>query len=187
MEIKTKGRIEAMLLAPIAKRMNMSPNYITAFSILLCIIAGYFILQNALLPAATFWLLSGIFDSLDGEVAKTHRRATKFGSLFDKVADRINDAIILSAIILAGLVELWVGLLALTLITIASYASACLDAQVEKTTGERISLRAVRTAIIFLGLLVPAANAVRYAVYAVLLIGAYALASRLVYAKRVLG
>src|SRR3989344_2185088 len=158
MEIKTKGKMEAMLLAPVAKRMNINPNYITAFSILLCIIAGYFILQNALLLAALFWLLSGIFDSLDGAIAIIHRRSTKFGSLFDKVADRINDAIILCAIILAGLVELWIGLAALVLITIASYASACLDAQVEKTTWERISLRAVRTGIIFIGLLVPAAN-----------------------------
>lgn len=187
MKLETKGKIEALSLAPVAKHTNINPNYITAFSILLCIIAGYFVLQNSLLFAAIFWLLSGIFDSLDGLIAKMHRRATKFGSLFDKVADRINDAIIICAIILAGFVELWIGLLALVLITIASYASACLDAQVEKTTGERISLRAVRTAIIFLGLLVPVASAVRYAIYAVLLIGAYSLASRLAYAKRVLG
>jgi len=187
MEIKTKSRIEATLLAPIAKRMNISPDCITAFSILLCIIAGYFVLQNSLAYGALFWLLSGIFDSLDGAIAKTHRRSTKFGSLFDKVADRINDAIILCAIILAGLVELWIGLAALVLITIASYASACLDAQVEKTTGERISLRAVRTGIIFIGLLLGMKISVQYAVYIVLIIGAYALASRLIYAKKVLG
>src|SRR3989344_5879568 len=158
MNIKTKHRNEILFFAGIAKRINVSPNYISAISIVLCAIAGYFVLQNLLAYAAIFWLLSGLFDSLDGLIAKMHNRSTKFGSLFDKVADRINDAIILCAIIIGGFVELWIGLLALVLITIASYASACLDAQVSKTTGERISLRAVRTAIIFLGLLVPAAN-----------------------------
>ncbi len=187
MRIKRKNKIEALLFSPIAKHMNINPDYITAFSILLCIIAGYFVLQNSLLFAAVFWLLSGVFDLLDGAVAKMHRRATKFGSLFDKVADRINDALILCAIILAGLVELWVGLAALALITIASYASACLDAQVEKTTGEKISLRAVRTAIIFIGLLFASELSVKYAVYAITLIGAYAFFSRLAYAKKVLG
>jgi len=187
MNIKTKHRNEILFFAGIAKRINVSPNYISAISILLCAIAGYFVLQNLLAYAAIFWLLSGLFDSLDGLIAKMHNRSTKFGSLFDKVADRINDAIILCAIILAGLVELWIGLAALVLITIASYASACLDAQVEKTAGEKLSLRAVRTGIIFIGLLLGMKISVQYAVYIVLIIGAYALASRLIYAKKVLG
>jgi len=43
-------------------------------------------------------MLAGLFDMLDGEVARTRRAETRFGAFYDSVIDRYSDIIILQGL-----------------------------------------------------------------------------------------
>ncbi|MDZ7370154.1 MAG: CDP-alcohol phosphatidyltransferase family protein [candidate division KSB1 bacterium] len=68
--------------------LQMNPNLLTFFSLLLCLIAAFFFAQGELRFAAVAMLLGGLFDVLDGDVARAANRTTRFGALFDSVLDR---------------------------------------------------------------------------------------------------
>lgn len=186
MELKTKEKVERAFLEPLAGVLDISPNYITILSIVLTLFSGYFVLQGQLMIAAVIFAVAGLMDSLDGLVAKLHNRATKFGRFFDYTADRINDSVIIAAIIIAGLIDLYTGLFVLILVLVSSYMSACIDAGTKKKAGEKISMRFVRILVLFFALLSGYAIAVTYAMYALLLIGIYSFASRLSVARKLL-
>lgn len=171
-----KNRAES-LLVPLARRTPLPPLLITVFSIIAMCVAGYAVWKFQFLVAAAFVLISGFLDAYDGAVAKTHAGGTAFGSVFDKTADRINDAVILAAIILRGLVPLDLGLIALLTVVLASYVSACMDAVTKKQIGEKISLRPLRFAILILGLVIP--GALYHTVVILAALGCYSFLSRL--------
>lgn len=68
--------------------LQMNPNLLTFISLLLCLIAAFFFAQGELRFAAVAMLLGGLFDVLDGDVARAANRTTRFGALFDSVLDR---------------------------------------------------------------------------------------------------
>ena len=91
------------LARPLARR-GIHPDLLTVSSIWLAL--------TALLPAQAGgrWLLlaclvlvaSGLLDSLDGCVAVLQDRTTAWGYVLDSVVDRVNDAIFLAAVVIAG-------------------------------------------------------------------------------------
>lgn len=81
--------------------------------------------RDGLLFAAIAVLLSGLFDALDGEVARISSKASKRGDFLDHVIDRYSDAIILAAIAL-NMKSAWnlpvsFGLFAVIGVLLASY------------------------------------------------------------------
>src|SRR5438876_8460766 len=54
---------------------------------------GYF------LWAALVIIFAGIFDMVDGEVARRTKRVTKFGAFFDSVIDRYSDMVLLLGLV----------------------------------------------------------------------------------------
>ncbi len=76
---------------------------------------------HALLLAAIFVLLSGVFDALDGKVARISSKASKRGDFLDHVIDRYSDAIILGAIGLSVLCPVSFALFAVIGVLLASY------------------------------------------------------------------
>lgn len=181
---KLKARLQSGL-RPIAASLPLSPNLITLLSIIAMIAAAYFAFQLQLILAALLALLSGFLDLLDGEVARAQRKATVFGSWLDKVADRLNDALLLGSITLAGLVDARLGVAALIIILLASYASLGIDALAPKgrNVGSALSMRGLRIVILAAGL---AAGQVTAAVAIVILLGLVASAERLMAARRLL-
>ena len=165
-----KDKIEK-ILEPLA--FDISPNIITLVSILVMLGAAYCVLEGDLLSAGILVFLSGFLDVYDGTVAKKYRKATAFGALFDRTADRINDSIIIAAIVIAGYVELWIGIIALVTVVLASYISACLEAMTKTKIGEAISMRPVRTAIIIIVLLSGNPEFIRWSIILLAIIGAY--------------
>jgi len=113
------------LLSPAAKFFsNVNPNYLSFASLILAIIAAILFVidwQHALLLAAVFVLLSGIFDALDGKVARISSKASKRGDFLDHVIDRYSDAIILGAIGLSALCPVSFALFGVIGVLLASY------------------------------------------------------------------
>jgi archaetidylinositol phosphate synthase len=80
-------------LGSIAKRIPFSPNALTIAGFLMTVLAAFVIPQNIKLGGILI-LISGIFDILDGMVARTKGKTSKFGAFLDSVLDRYSDAFI---------------------------------------------------------------------------------------------
>jgi phosphatidylglycerophosphate synthase len=78
------------LLRPVERALvgRVSPNTITLVSVLLCAGTGVAIALGQLPRAVWFYLFAGIFDVLDGRVARHAGKPQAKGALFDSVSDR---------------------------------------------------------------------------------------------------
>ncbi len=84
-------------LAPIAKKISVSPDILTMLGFLITTAAAVSIPYN-LTTGGLLILLGGFFDMLDGIVARTNGKNTKFGAILDSTLDRYSDSFIFIAI-----------------------------------------------------------------------------------------
>jgi CDP-diacylglycerol--glycerol-3-phosphate 3-phosphatidyltransferase len=186
LKISTKQKIEEFLLAPIARQFDVEPNYITLGSIAFMAVAGYLVIRGLLANAAVFFVASCLCDSLDGVAARIQGRATAFGAFFDRTADRVNDAMIMASIVVAGFVQPAIGMAAIISVMIASYMSAVLEGSTSSRVGERLSLRYVRMPVLLAGLIIPHPQALYVAMLVVLATGLFGIVTRSAAAWRLL-
>lgn len=79
-------------------RLDVNPNYLTVMSFLGALIASVEFARGSLRAAAAWLLLGGLFDILDGEVARGAKRSSRFGALLDSTLDRYSEGIVLCSI-----------------------------------------------------------------------------------------
>ncbi len=79
-------------------KSHITPNIITVISIILGLMAAYFFYIHKPFTGALLLFLSGFFDLMDGVVARESEKASKFGAVFDWLADKIVDGAVLFAI-----------------------------------------------------------------------------------------
>ncbi|MBD3384484.1 CDP-alcohol phosphatidyltransferase family protein [candidate division KSB1 bacterium] len=85
------------LLQPIINffiQTNLNPNFFTTISLILSIFSAYQFAKGSLRLAAVILLLAGMFDLIDGSVARESNRVTKFGALYDSTLDRFSEIFI---------------------------------------------------------------------------------------------
>jgi phosphatidylglycerophosphate synthase len=84
------ARFLVWVLGPIERLLvgRVSPNLITAASLLMCVATGIEAGLGALGAAVWLYTLAGILDVLDGRLARLSNQQTKSGALFDSVSDR---------------------------------------------------------------------------------------------------
>ncbi len=85
------------LIAPVIDffvKRRLNPNHFTTVGLILSIPAAYFFGSGRLRLAAMIMLLGGLFDVIDGQVARATNRVTKFGALYDSTLDRYSELII---------------------------------------------------------------------------------------------
>jgi len=102
----------------------VNPNVLSLISLVLAVVAAIFFVidwREGLLFAAIFVLFSGLFDALDGKVARISKKASKRGDFVDHAIDRYSDAIILAAIAYSGRCPVSFGLFAVIGVLLASY------------------------------------------------------------------
>jgi archaetidylinositol phosphate synthase len=104
----------------------MSANTVTYIALLLSVLAAFAIFyspQNTwlLLVAALLVMLSGLFDALDGKVAKLTATASKRGDFLDHVADRYADIFMIGAVAVSAWCNIYLGILALIGVLMTSY------------------------------------------------------------------
>src|SRR5436190_24028749 len=71
--------------------LHVHPNILTLVGMLINIVAMILFYQGIFTWAALVIVFAGIFDIVDGEVARRTHRVTKFGAFFDSVIDRYSD------------------------------------------------------------------------------------------------
>lgn len=84
-------------LGPIAKRIPLSPTTLTVIGFLITVMAASMMTQDIRLGGILV-LIGGIFDIIDGVVARTKGQDTKFGAFLDSVFDRYSDAFLFLAL-----------------------------------------------------------------------------------------
>ncbi|TET68909.1 MAG: CDP-alcohol phosphatidyltransferase family protein [Dehalococcoidia bacterium] len=81
-------------------KTSITPNAITWFGFLLSIEAAVLIGTGYLFAAGFLVLVAGLFDLLDGALARHTNQATHFGAVLDSTLDRIAETIILLGILI---------------------------------------------------------------------------------------
>src|SRR5881397_1245695 len=80
--------------------LRINPNVLTLIGLLINIFAMILFAKGIFLWAGLVILFAGIFDIVDGEVARRTERVTKFGAFFDSVIDRYSDLLLLLGLII---------------------------------------------------------------------------------------
>jgi len=84
----------------ILSRSGITPNALTFVNLALNIAAAYVIATGHFLLGGILVLVAGLFDLLDGALARFIKQTTKFGAILDSVADRISEAAILCGLLI---------------------------------------------------------------------------------------
>jgi len=89
------------LLQPVFRvliALEINPNMFTTVGFFISVLSAYFFARGSLRLGGGLFILSGIFDVIDGQVARATHRVTKFGALYDSALDRYSEVIILFGI-----------------------------------------------------------------------------------------
>jgi CDP-diacylglycerol--glycerol-3-phosphate 3-phosphatidyltransferase len=78
--------------------MHVNPNIITFTGVLISFWAAFEFSYGNFFRGGLIIILAGLFDMLDGEVARVTCSETRFGAFYDSVIDRYSDVIILQGL-----------------------------------------------------------------------------------------
>jgi len=81
-------------------RLRVHPNILTLIGLLINIFAMILFANGIFFWAGLVIVFAGIFDIVDGEVARRTARVTKFGAFFDSVIDRYSDMLLLLGLVI---------------------------------------------------------------------------------------
>jgi len=158
---KLKQKVQQILTfeARVAHRLGLTPDMITAAGLVLAFLSALAYAEwqfHPLVPwlAIVLLLLSGFCDVLDGVVARVYGESTVFGGFLDSLLDRYADAAVFVGIILAGLCDNRVGLVAIIGSLLVSYSRARAEAAGLKMESVGLAERAERMLIVLLATVV---------------------------------
>ena len=100
--VKTRKVISQYVTEPPVKllaRTPVTPNTITWLGFLITAGAATLIATEHLFAAGFIVLVAGVFDMLDGALARLTNRVTRFGGILDSTLDRVSEAILLLALL----------------------------------------------------------------------------------------
>jgi CDP-diacylglycerol--glycerol-3-phosphate 3-phosphatidyltransferase len=87
-------------LVRILSKSGIAPNTLTLTNLALNIVAAYVIATGHFLLGGLLVLVSGLFDLLDGALARFTKQTTKFGAVLDSTVDRISEAATLCGLLI---------------------------------------------------------------------------------------
>ncbi len=162
-------------ISAIARRLNqltggrLSPNAVTIFSLVMHVPIAWLVIADQWIIAACLLFFFGLFDKLDGELARLQGRSSGNGVLLDSATDRLKEVILYSGIAYTFAVAGESALMLAAVVTalgcslLTSYLNAMGDAIMARhKTREHAANKAfrsgifafeVRMAVLFIGLL----------------------------------
>ena len=140
----------------IGAKININPDVVTIIGLLISFFSGVMFASGDLIFGVIFILLSGICDVIDGAIARSHNRQSKFGGFLDSVCDRFADAAIIVGLVIGGYIGPILGVLAVhSAMTVSYVRSRAENEGIKCSVG--IAERAERLIIIVVGALIAAA------------------------------
>ncbi len=92
-EQKSWGRSVLGPLTSFFGSLGIHPNVLTVVGLIFAIAAGRALWLDHYRMGALLLLVGGVFDMLDGEVARAEERGSRFGAFFDSAIDRYTEII----------------------------------------------------------------------------------------------
>lgn len=81
-------------VARLLARTGVTPNALTVIGLVLSIAAAALLGLGHLFAGGVALLVAGLFDMLDGALARVSGRVTRFGALLDSTVDRVAEAVV---------------------------------------------------------------------------------------------
>ncbi|MFL5791271.1 MAG: CDP-alcohol phosphatidyltransferase family protein [Actinomycetota bacterium] len=138
---------------------GVSPNQLTVLALAANVVSGVLILAGDWLWAAVALILGGIFDVMDGSVARQRGESRRSGAFMDSVLDRISDMVLFSCLFwrLAADGQTVAAFLALvTLVVSVAVSHVRAEAEAAKVVlTEGLFQRLERVIALAVGLLIP--------------------------------
>jgi CDP-diacylglycerol--glycerol-3-phosphate 3-phosphatidyltransferase len=97
--LATGGRWILDSIVNLLARFHVNPNLLTLLGLFINIFAAVLFAKGMFTWAGLVVLFAGIFDMVDGEVARRTGRVTRFGAFFDSVIDRYSDVVLLLGLV----------------------------------------------------------------------------------------
>jgi len=186
--VEIRGAIASYITNPlvgILSKSRLKPNTLTFIELAISIGAAYAIVTGYFLLGGILVLVSGLFDLLDGALARFTKQSTKFGAILDSTIDRLSEAVIFCGLLVWYMPK--VATLEIVLIfaaLIGSFLVSYIRARAEGLGLEcRVGLftRAERVIILAVGLLV---NQVFIALWVLVVFVYITVAQRLLYLRK---
>jgi len=92
------GKFVLDRIVKLLTHFKINPNILTFTGVLISFWAAWEFGYGNFFRGGLVIILAGMFDMLDGEVARVSRSATAFGAFYDSVIDRYSDTIILQGL-----------------------------------------------------------------------------------------
>jgi CDP-diacylglycerol--glycerol-3-phosphate 3-phosphatidyltransferase len=92
------GKLILNQLVRVLSLFHINPNILTFTGVIISFWAAWNFGHGRLFQGALILVLAGLFDMLDGEVARVSRSETRFGAFYDSVIDRYSDIIVLQGL-----------------------------------------------------------------------------------------
>jgi CDP-diacylglycerol--glycerol-3-phosphate 3-phosphatidyltransferase len=93
------GRTILGVIVGVLSALRIHPNVLTLTGLAINIFAAVLFGKGMFTWAGLVVLFAGVFDMVDGEVARRTNRVTKFGAFFDSVIDRYSDMVLLLGLV----------------------------------------------------------------------------------------
>ncbi|MDY7018555.1 MAG: CDP-alcohol phosphatidyltransferase family protein [Chloroflexota bacterium] len=87
-------------LMQVLSKSRLTPDILTFIGLGISIGAAYFLAVGHFLLGGILILVSGLFDLLDGALARFTKQTTKFGAILDSTVDRISEAVLLCGLLI---------------------------------------------------------------------------------------
>jgi CDP-diacylglycerol--glycerol-3-phosphate 3-phosphatidyltransferase len=98
-ELRTAaGRMIVKPIAPALARAGFTPNVLTIIGLVINLASAALVALGYFLAGALVILFSGLFDMLDGAVARYNQQTTRFGALLDSTIDRVQEGAVYFAL-----------------------------------------------------------------------------------------
>src|SRR4030095_16728309 len=92
------GKLILNQLVRVLTFFPINPNILTFTGVIISLWRDWNFGHVRLFQGALILVLAGLFDMLDGEVARVSRSETRFGAFYDSVIDRYSDIIVLQGL-----------------------------------------------------------------------------------------
>ena len=156
-----RGSIASRITNPLVgalSKSGLTPNALTFIGLAINIGAAYLVATNHFLWGGILILFSGLFDLLDGALARFSNQATRFGAILDSTVDRISEAAIFCGLLIWYMSRgLTLEIVLIFAVLIGSFLVSYIRARAEGLGLEcRVGLftRAERVIVLAIGLLV---------------------------------
>jgi len=78
---------------------RIHPNVLTFIGLVINGVAAFLLASGRFVPAGIVMITAGLFDMVDGRVARETKQVTLFGGFFDSVVDRYSDLVLLMGLL----------------------------------------------------------------------------------------